>query len=146
MLYVCMAIGLYTLTALGDYTLYYILYNIYILYSIPCAILNTLYIAMATGCGYGCGWGYILYSLCSIIYIYIYSRLYSYMVICQSGYNAMCRIYNYETVWLCYMAVIYMAIERYDNKVTWLYGCMATRLCALKDLDYYTLCYILHEI
>ena len=65
--------------------------------------------------------------------------LYSYKVICLSDYNAMCRLYNYETVRLCYMAVIYMATERYDNKVTWLYGSLATRLCALKDLDYYTL-------
>ena len=73
----------------------------YIIYSILCAILHTLYIAMATGCGhgYGCGWGHILYSPCSMIYTLYYMSKWSYASMSIRLYVG-CIIIRLMAVWL----------------------------------------------
>ena len=63
--------------------------------------------AMATGCGHGCGWGHILYSLCSIIDTLYYIPIWS---------------YAYMAIKLC---VGYVTM---DCVPIWQNGCMATEL------------------
>ena len=90
MLHVCIAIGPYTLIALDYYTLYYIFYKIYSIFYTLC---STKYIIHCYGYWLWLLWlrFYTISSALDNIYVYIYicSILYSYMVICLPGYNAM---------------------------------------------------------
>ena len=84
-----------------------ILYTIcsvrYILYSILCAILihYTLLLLLAVAMAVAGA----LYNILYAPYIHIYIYIYIFYTIELYGYNAMCRLYNYETLWLSYMAV-----------------------------------------